>query len=192
MSSLIRQQQQLEQTTYTPQPASASSKLSPHNDRLLEEWRRGIPLDGPAADHRAPAGWDAALNAPSYSGAALKSSDRSHAGSTVSSDLGGARMHLHGTNYVSNVHWAAVLDSISDLKDHYEMEEEARTLVTSYQPLIHSSGPRLLYEPVNATKDEVLASVPERPIVDRIVARYFNAQGVAPGKSPPLPILMFF
>lgn len=92
------------------------------------------------------------------------------------------RMHSHGANYVSSVHWAAVLDSISELKDHYEEEEEARMLVaTTDYPPPYSPGPRLLYEPVQATKADVLASIPARPVVDRLIARYFNAQGVAPG-----------
>lgn len=90
-------------------------------------------------------------------------------------------MHSYGANYVSSVHWAAVLDSISELKDHYEKEEEARMLATiDYAPR-YSPGPRLLYEPVQATKADILASIPARPVVDRMVARYFNAQGVAPG-----------
>lgn len=93
------------------------------------------------------------------------------------------RMHSHDVNYVSSVHWAAVLDSISELKDHYEKEkeEEARSLATSDHIQPHSPGPRLLYEPVQATKAEILSSIPARASVDRMVARYFNAQGVAPG-----------
>lgn len=46
---------------------------------------------------------------------------------------------------------------------------------------LHEPGPRLLYEPVQADKAEILASIPARPVVDRMVARYLNAQGVAPG-----------
>ncbi len=93
------------------------------------------------------------------------------------------RMHSHDVNYVSSVHWAAVPDSISELKDHYEKEkeEEARTLATSDYMPPYSPGPRLLYEPVMATKADILGSIPPRPAVDRMVARYFNAQGVAPG-----------
>lgn len=46
--------------------------------------------------------------------------------------------------------------------------------------LRYGPGPRLLYEPVQATKAGILASIPARPVVDRMVARYFNTQGVAP------------
>ena len=90
-------------------------------------------------------------------------------------------MHSKGANYVNNVHWAAILDSISDLKDHYEKEEEERMLATNDYPPRYILGPRLLYEPVQATKADILASIPARPMVDRMVARYFNAQGIAPG-----------
>lgn len=89
-------------------------------------------------------------------------------------------MHSHGANYVNSVHWAAVLDSISELKDQYEREEEARMLATSSHVPRDSPGPRLLYEPVHATKDDVLASIPARSVVDRMVAQYFNGQGATP------------
>ncbi|KAI1418331.1 hypothetical protein F5Y13DRAFT_148997 [Hypoxylon sp. FL1857] len=101
--------------------------------------------------------------------------------SPTPSEPGSIRVHSHGANYVSSVHWAAVLDSISELKDHYEKEKEEEAIkMTSfdYVPL-SSPGPRLLYEPVQATKADILASIPDRPVVDRLVARYFNAHGIA-------------
>ncbi|OOF90536.1 hypothetical protein ASPCADRAFT_510799 [Aspergillus carbonarius ITEM 5010] len=89
------------------------------------------------------------------------------------------RRHSHGVNYVGSGHWAAVLDSISELREHYEEEEEARMLASD-QILRPSPGPRLLYEPVQDSKADLLAAIPSRPVVDRMVARYFNAQGVVP------------
>jgi hypothetical protein len=91
------------------------------------------------------------------------------------------RLHSNGTNYVSSVHWAAILDSISELNDTYETEREAAMLASAAYVPHRSPGPRLLYEPVQATKDEIIASIPARPVVDRMIARYFNTQGVAPG-----------
>ncbi|KAF4955587.1 hypothetical protein FGADI_4422 [Fusarium gaditjirri] len=85
-----------------------------------------------------------------------------------------------GATYVGSVHWAAVLDSISELRDHYEEEEEARMLATNDHLSLQSLGPRLLYEPVQTTKADLLASIPARPVLDRMVARYFNTQGVVP------------
>lgn len=93
------------------------------------------------------------------------------------------RLHSHGPNYVSNVHWAAILDSISDLNDTYETEREAAMEAShdNTQELHPRPGPRLFYEPVQATKDEIISSLPSRAAVDRMVSRYFNTQGVAPG-----------
>ncbi|KAG4280639.1 hypothetical protein FPRO04_05353 [Fusarium proliferatum] len=88
--------------------------------------------------------------------------------------------HGVGASYVGSVHWAAVLDSISELRDHYEEEEEARMLATNDHDLLQNPGPRLLYEPVHTTKADLLTSIPPRPVVDRMVARYFNTQGVVP------------
>lgn len=90
------------------------------------------------------------------------------------------RPNSHGSNYVGSFHWAAVLDSISDLREHYEDEEEARVLAANDQMLHQSLGPRILYEPVQTTKQDILAVIPARPAADRMVARYFNAQGVVP------------
>ena len=109
-------------------------------------------------------------------------SSKDGAASPVVSEHGNFRLHSHGANYVSDVHWAAVLDSISEINDLYETEKEARMLATSdYMPDYSSPSPRLLYEPVQVTKDDILASIPARAVVDRMVARHFNMQGVVPG-----------
>ncbi|KAJ5649950.1 uncharacterized protein N7484_003673 [Penicillium longicatenatum] len=106
-------------------------------------------------------------------------SNRDYATSPAPSEHGSMRLHSHGANYVGSFHWAAVLDSISELRDHYE-EEEARLLATDDYVLQESPGPRLLYEPVQTTRADLMAAIPPRPAVDRMVARYFNAQGVVP------------
>ncbi|ROW12986.1 hypothetical protein VPNG_04700 [Cytospora leucostoma] len=111
------------------------------------------------------------VSSPSAEDRAMSSSPPEH---------GSLRMHSHGAKYVSSVHWAAVLNSISELKDQYEKEEEARMLTHGDCLPLHGPGPRLLYEPVQANKADILASIPARPVVDRMVARYLNAQGVAP------------
>ncbi|ENH74497.1 hypothetical protein FOC1_g10009915 [Fusarium oxysporum f. sp. cubense race 1] len=98
------------------------------------------------------------------------------------SEPGSMRLNSYGvgTSYVGSVHWAAVLDSISELRDHYEEQEEARLLATNDHLFLHSPGPRLLYEPVQTTKADLLASIPARSVVDRMVVRYFNTKGVVP------------
>jgi hypothetical protein len=45
--------------------------------------------------------------------------------SLPSDDHERTRLHPNGVNYVSSVHWAAVLDSISELNETYETEQHA-------------------------------------------------------------------
>lgn len=91
------------------------------------------------------------------------------------------RADPQGAGYVSGLHWAAILDSISLLKSHYEGEEDARMQDASDRLLSYqSAGPRLLYEPVQATKADIISSIPPRPVVDRMIARYFMAEGAIP------------
>ncbi|KAH8653887.1 fungal-specific transcription factor domain-containing protein [Xylariales sp. PMI_506] len=98
--------------------------------------------------------------------------------STSSFEHGSPKVSPPGAKYRSNIHWTAVLDSISDLKDHYEMEEEERVHAAIESAPGYNFGPRLLYETVHATKAEIIASIPDRPIVDGIVAKYFQAQAL--------------
>lgn len=101
--------------------------------------------------------------------------------SPSSTEHGNLRLHSHGANYVNTVHWAAILDSISELNDSYEAELEVEMLASDDCVPHYSPGPRLLYEPVEATRNEIMSSIPARAVVDRMVARYFNTQGAAPG-----------
>lgn len=83
-----------------------------------------------------------------------------------------------GASYVNSAHWAAVLDGITELKEHFERKEQdaqssRRISDPSFPP--DRTGPQLLYGCTKlATKEEILASIPARPIVDRLVSRYFN------------------
>lgn len=52
------------------------------------------------------------------------------------SDHGSIRIQQTVVNYVSSSHWAAVLDSITDLRSHFAQEEEQEPPL---ETLIHSS-----------------------------------------------------
>ena len=99
-------------------------------------------------------------------------------------DYGSMKLSNSGASYVNSAHWAAVLDRIAELKDHFEKEEEthvARRL--SDPPYPDLTGPQLLYGCLQyATKEEILASVPTRSVVDRLVSRYFNSFDMSPGQ----------
>lgn len=95
-------------------------------------------------------------------------------------DPGSIRIHSHGATYVGSAHWASVLESIADLRNHYEEEEEARLHASSETFDAECLGPRLLYEPKSVTKSDIINSIPQRSIADRMVAKYFNSRGVVP------------
>lgn len=192
LEALVRSLVQQQQTPQTP----AVPPDGPFTDSPTHLFR-GTPAESPQSVSVGPEGITPVRSADEGTGETTASplahtslsNSNDYATSPAPSEHGSMRMHSHshGASYVSSVHWAAVLDSISELKDHYEEEEEARMLATSdYAPRC-SPCPRLLYEPVQATKADILASIPARPVVDRMVARYFNMQG-APGKwLTPLP-----
>ncbi|KAJ5524492.1 fungal-specific transcription factor domain protein [Penicillium frequentans] len=161
-------------------------------DDQMESSSRIAPRETPQSVYRDPGvamqlssiGADSMLPSGHVSVSKGKDHETSPAPSPASSEYGSMRPHSHGAEYVGSAHWAAVLDSISELKDHYEEEEEARMLVNNDRVPYRSPGPLLLYQPVNVTKAEILASIPARPVVDRMVARYFFLRDTA-----PLPVL---
>lgn len=102
------------------------------------------------------------------------------------SDYGSIRIRESGVSFVGSAHWAAVLDRITELRDHFEKEDEARA--RSSDPPVHLQGhllsPQLLYGcSMHTSLTSILDAVPPRSAVDRLVARYFNDLDMAAGKS---------
>lgn len=102
------------------------------------------------------------------------------------SDCGSMRVSASELRYVGGDHWAAILDSIADLKDHFDREEDLR-MANSPDPTQDdnddpSLGPRsphalLLYSyrcRRATSRHEILAALPPRAVVDRYISRYFN------------------
>lgn len=101
------------------------------------------------------------------------------------SDYGSIRLKGSGVSYVSSAHWTAVLDSIDELRDHFEQEDNSQVVASdAIQSQVSFPSPQLLYGgcPLHVTPALILNSVPNRPVVDRLVARYFNVLDMAPGK----------
>lgn len=105
------------------------------------------------------------------------------------SDYGSMKLSDSGTSYVGSAHWAAVLGGIAELKDLFEGEEsrevEESHIAEHASHPFHSdlSGPQLLYgNPQYATKEEILASVPVRPVADRLLSSFFNLFEMSPGE----------
>lgn len=192
--SLVQQQppppQLIEHTSQTPASVTGTSKRSPPSQRPIQH-NPGASPQGPPGNPDGvaalpPVSEDTVMPSPSVGLISLSQSSTDGAVSPTPSEYGHGSMrpHAHGANYVGSVHWAAVLDSISELKDHYEKEEEARLMAAGDFMPRNSPGPRLIYEPVQDAKADILASIPSRPVLDRMVARYFNAQN-----SISLPLL---
>ena len=103
-------------------------------------------------------------------------------------DRGSMRVSASELHYIGGDHWKAILDSIADLKDHFDREEQLRLAtspdetqkhlgdagITKLHPSRHSL---LLYggsQP--ASRAEIFAALPPKGAVDRYISRYFNRQ----------------
>lgn len=108
------------------------------------------------------------------------------------SDYGTIRMRKSGPGYAGNTHWLAILDSISQLREHVVLDNPSPNPV----PQQHAAAltvfdldtrplprPRLLYGcRVQPSFSSILQAVPPRPVVDRLVSRYFNDLDMATGE----------
>ncbi|RDW81235.1 putative transcription factor [Aspergillus mulundensis] len=103
----------------------------------------------------------------------------------ASSECGSMRISSSGLQYVGGDHWVAILDSIADLKDHLDREEQLQlaeepdvgekgngvpTVAASMRP----KGAFLLYGTRPTSRDEILSALPPRYAVDRYISHYFN------------------
>lgn len=191
--SLMRRQQQ---------PAAVPDESSPQSDTAL-----GTPSD--RRDHvgtKVDAGVDADVDADvvddfpveveflNTSSPAKAQPHHAHDQRQVSpspSDYGTIRMRKSGPSYANSTHWLAILDSITELREHVALENP------SPEPVLQQNSPvtgfdldtrpfprpRLLYGcRVQASLSSILQAVPPRPVVDRLVSRYFNDLDMATGK----------
>ncbi len=104
------------------------------------------------------------------------------------SDRGSMHISASELHYVGGDHWAVILDSIADLKDHFDREEQLRLTINPDQIQddigdacnvdIHASRhPLLLYGGYRqASQAEILAALPPKSAVDRYISCYFNRQ----------------
>lgn len=88
---------------------------------------------------------------------------------TSPADPGTLEVRESGTSYVQSVHWEAILTQIRGLKEDLVTDSKA------------PPGSQLFYGPNrHATRDEILAAVPPRPVVDRLMALHFDSYIVTP------------
>ncbi|KAF9873051.1 hypothetical protein CkaCkLH20_09561 [Colletotrichum karsti] len=103
------------------------------------------------------------------------------------SETGSMRISASDHQYVGGEHWAAILDSIADLRDHFDREEQfTETPDASAETVVNGDGDLgnqkhrfgralLLYGCKHASsRNEILSALPPKSTVDRYISRYFN------------------
>lgn len=120
-------------------------------------------------------------NAPDSSSGATQNS-AGHPSS--SSGHGSMKFDDSGAKYVGSSHWAAVLDGIADLKGHLEREDDADVFQIAPDSFCPGPNPPQLLSGYtqHLSKEGILASIPARSVVDRLLSRYFNSFEVSPGQ----------
>ena len=84
-------------------------------------------------------------------------------------DPGTLELRESGTSYVQSAHWEAILTKIRGLKEDLVTDSKA------------PPGSHLFYGPNrHATRDEILAAVPPRPVVDRLMTLHFDSYIITP------------
>ncbi|KAK9233794.1 fungal-specific transcription factor domain-containing protein [Lipomyces kononenkoae] len=102
--------------------------------------------------------------------------------SPLADSVGRISLDSTETVYVESAHWTAILDGIAELKDSFEGDTESTEDNTIPSNVECRYSPDLVfgsYEHVD--KHQILAAIPPRLIVDRLMAEYFNSMHIAPG-----------
>lgn len=92
------------------------------------------------------------------------------------SDCGSMHINTSELRYVGGDHWAAIMDSFADLKEHFDREEQLQLADATDQVDFESSPSHalLLYGCRRASRNEVIGALPPKDVVDRYLSRYFN------------------
>jgi hypothetical protein len=74
---------------------------------------------------------------------------------------------------------------IAELKDDFESDAIDGEESEMDPSTLELEGPELLFgKNKNATKEELLAAIPTRPVVDRLMSKYFKTMDMASGRHP--------
>ncbi|PYH73109.1 putative transcription factor [Aspergillus vadensis CBS 113365] len=93
------------------------------------------------------------------------------------SDCGSMQITDSELQYVAGEHWAAILDSIADLKAHCDREEQIKMAESIENMSVKPSHRHalLLYGCERAaSRAEIVAAFPPKAAVDRYISKYFN------------------
>lgn len=87
--------------------------------------------------------------------------------------------------YASSAHWAAVLDSIAELRNELSDDSNAASVAVGGIQPHNPPCPRLFYggDAQSIDMESILECLPTRIVVDRSVSHYFNSLDATAGKS---------
>ncbi|RAL11369.1 putative C6 transcription factor [Aspergillus homomorphus CBS 101889] len=81
------------------------------------------------------------------------------------------------TRYIDGAHWRAVLEEISEVREYLREQDAHSDDELAQNEATDVAGPTLLlglHKPLK--KEELLASLPPRPITDRLIAQWLNSK----------------
>lgn len=141
-----------------PQSTSLLGRIS-ELESLVVTLMEGQPLPSPAAP----------TSPRPSSFPEVQRSKTSHDEAGSPADPGTLKLRGSGASYVQSAHWEAILTKIRGLKEDLVTDSKA------------PHGSHLFYGPNrHATRDEILAAVPSRPVVDRLIALHFDSYIITP------------
>ncbi|KAI5927574.1 fungal-specific transcription factor domain-containing protein [Camillea tinctor] len=94
-------------------------------------------------------------------------------------ELGTLRLSDTETKYQDQSHWTSVLDAIAELKEDVGERGQIRPPTSNPDTFNPNSHIILLYKVKDASREEILSSIPPRSAADRLIAHYFEALKLA-------------
>ncbi|KAJ5413513.1 hypothetical protein N7465_005818 [Penicillium sp. CMV-2018d] len=167
-------------STGISKPQSAAAAEGVH-DRLVQLERLVVSLMGDSANGGHATSVPVPDSAPSVYQGTPAMDTVMEAPIDGHSECGSMRISESELRYVGGDHWAAILDGIADLKDHFDRDEQLRLANTpdqlsdepAHDPFRLRSGYALLLYGCRkiASRGEILAALPPKAAVDRYISR---------------------
>ncbi|KAK4213313.1 fusarisetin A cluster transcription factor [Rhypophila decipiens] len=166
-----------------PRPSMMSGTLGVHDrlvqlEKLVKSLIPATAADGPTSQpSRGSLPVSAPTLDPSYNPPAELEAPKDAISDSGSISCAGAS-DLH---YVVGEHWAALLNNIAELREHFDREEQLKLTEDPWSgQMAADSSPRppghalLLYPTQRASRKEILDALPPKDAVDRYLSYYFN------------------
>ncbi|KAI0125630.1 fungal-specific transcription factor domain-containing protein [Xylariales sp. AK1849] len=165
-------------------PSTAAISVQDRLRQLEREVVTMIQRNGPAAiqENMRSMGNVATSTDTSSSLSATSPSEPESVESPAVIDFGRLKLSTSETTYSDGSHWTSILHGICELREQFRGKEPSP--IAEDQAGVPESqypGPLLLYGcPPITKKHELLAAIPSRATVDRMVSIYFNSADISP------------